>query len=51
MGDGGVGWWCSSISVVAATAGCGGRVADAAQPPPVLVSAKGLGGSDLEAAD
>jgi len=26
-------------------------VADAAQPPPMLVSAKGLGGSDLKAAD
>lgn len=49
LGDGGVGWWC--ISVVAATPGCGGRVADAAQPPPMLVSAKGLGGSDLKAAD
>jgi hypothetical protein len=49
VGDGGVGWGC--ISVVAATPGCGGRVADAAQPPPMLVSAKGLGGSDLKAAD
>lgn len=26
-------------------------MADAAQPPPMLVSAKGLGGSDLKAAD
>lgn len=36
---------------MAATLGCGGRVADAAQPPPMLVSAKGLGGSDMKAAD